>query len=469
MTHQEMEEKLTSIYHEFGKTIKDGEPDESVVARAKEWFVYRLYEETDDSEAVESLATQLANMVAQAAELNKKLKEMNNKVWMNTGNSYSQIDPNFEVTDVLPVGVYNLELTMFGWKLFKFADNFVFPYKLYNLENDFVEHVLKTYENTNGNLGVLLNGTKGTGKTVTAKVLANKLNLPVIVLKSMGDRNQSMIEYLSSLNCDCILFMDEFEKNFKEEDSTILQIMDGVYNSNHRKVFLLTTNNLHINENLIGRPSRIRYTKHFGNLSIDTVNEYLDDTLKDSGARQEIVDYIDSLSISTIDILKAVVNEVNIHGIEGLRRARKFFNVQTDNYSYSCYRGYVNMGEYGGNPARYTVDEFVKAVENYMNPIPKPEVKDEKNPTPEEQVKLNEYLKVMRHNFHYFQYNFIYSDVKFAALKVGDKFNDEIIVGIDVKKSVVITKEYDQFNYYFIKDPNAKPSLYSSKNYNMIL
>ena len=72
MTHQEMEEKLTSIYHEFGKTIKDGVPDESVVARAKEWFVYRLYEETDDKEAVESLATQLANMVAQAAEMNKK-------------------------------------------------------------------------------------------------------------------------------------------------------------------------------------------------------------------------------------------------------------------------------------------------------------------------------------------------------------------------------------------------------------
>ena len=164
MTHQEMEEKLTNIYHEFGKTIKDGEPDESVVARAKDWFTYRLYEETDDKEAVESLATQLANMVAQAAEMNKKLKEMNNKVWMNTGNTYSQIDPDFEVTQALPAGIYNLELTMFGWKLFKFADNFVFPYKLYSLENEFVDHVLKTYENTIGNLGILLNGTKGTGK-----------------------------------------------------------------------------------------------------------------------------------------------------------------------------------------------------------------------------------------------------------------------------------------------------------------
>lgn len=56
--------------------------------------------------------------------------------------------------------------------------------------------------------------------------------------------------------------------------------MDGVFNSPYRRVFLLTTNNLYVNENLIGRPSRIRYKKTFGNLQPEVVQEYLDDNLK---------------------------------------------------------------------------------------------------------------------------------------------------------------------------------------------
>ena len=40
------------------------------------------------------------------------------------------------------------------------------------------------------------------------------------------------------------------------------------------------------------------------------------------------------------------------------------------------------------------------------------------------------------------------------------EFNEEDIVAIDTKKNVIITKDYDNFKYYYIKDPNSKPSLY---------
>jgi SpoVK/Ycf46/Vps4 family AAA+-type ATPase len=191
--------------------------------------------------------------------------------WLQSNNTYKKVEGDFSTVESVPVGIYNIGLSMSGWYLEKYADKFTFDYKMYGLQTEFCEHVLKTYKNTKGNFGIMLTGTKGTGKTVTAKTLANDFNLPVIIVKDMGDTNQAMIEFLGGFNFDCVLFFDEFEKNFSEKDSTILQIMDGVYSSEYRKIFLLTTNEMTINENMVGRPSRIRYVRRFGNLELKTV------------------------------------------------------------------------------------------------------------------------------------------------------------------------------------------------------
>lgn len=392
-----------------------------------------------------------------------------NKVWMCSGSTYTQVGSGYKVSESLPIGIYSISLTMTGYHLDKYADKFVFPYKIYGLQEDFIDHVIKTYNNTEGNLGIMLTGTKGTGKTVTAKELANKLNLPVIIVKDMGDSNQSMIEFLSSIEEDCVLFLDEFEKNFKESDSTILQIMDGVYNSKYRKIFLLTTNAMTINENMVGRPSRIRYVKKFGNLDLKVVNEYLDDALNVPEARQDLLDFIDSLTISTIDILKTIVNEVNIHGIEGLRKAKSFFNVVTNEYTYSCVKGYAYEEEVGKDRNKFSIDNFFKAVERFNNPIPKPIVDDENNCTIEERKALNEYYKYRRHNFHNLSYSFVYSSIKFSNLKVGDDFYNDEIIAIDKKLNVVVTKDDNEINYYWIKDPNSKPSLYHTERYDSLV
>lgn len=392
-----------------------------------------------------------------------------NKVWMCSGSTYTQVGSGYKVSESLPVGIYSISLTMTGYHLDKYADKFVFPYKMYGLQEDFIDHVIKTYNNTEGNLGIIFTGTKGTGKTVTAKELANKLNLPVIIVKDMGDHNQSMIEFLSGIEGDCVLFLDEFEKNFSESDSTILQIMDGVYNSKYRKVFLLTTNAMSINENMVGRPSRILYVKKFENLDLKVVNEYLDDALEVPEARQDLLDFIDSLTISTIDILKTIVNEVNIHGIEGLKKAKSFFNVVTNEYEYSCIRGYAYTGEIEQDKNKFSIENFSKAVERFNNPIPKPIVDDEDNCTIEERKALNEYYEYRRHNFHSLSYNFIYSSTKFSNLKVGDDFYNDEIIAIDKKLNVIVTKDGGEINYWWIKDPNSKPSLYRTGRYDSLV
>lgn len=186
-------------------------------------------------------------------------------------------------------------------------------------------------------------------------------------------------------------------------------------------------------------------------------------------ARQDLLDFIDSLTISTIDILKTIVNEVNIHGIEGLRRAKSFFNVVTNEYDYSCVRGYAYAYEISADKNKFSIEEFSKAVERFNNPMPKPIVDDEDNCTVEERKALNEYYEYRRHNFHSLSYFYVSSDIKFANLSVGDDFYDEEIIAIDKKLGIVVTKENNEVNYYWVKDPNSKPSLYRRGTYNSLV
>ena len=387
--------------------------------------------------------------------------------WLKTNNVYREVEGDFSTIDVVPVGVYNIGLTMQGWHLEKYADKFTFDYKMYGLQTEFCNHVLKTYQSTTGNLGIMLTGTKGTGKTVTAKTLANDFNLPVIIVKDMGGSNQSMIEFLSGFNFDCVLFLDEFEKNFSDKDSTILQIMDGVYNIGYRKIFLLTTNELTVNENLIGRPSRIRYVKKFGNLDMKTVEDYLDDELKVPEARQELIDFIDTLTISTIDILKTIVNEVNIHGMEGFLKAKEFFNVSTLSYTYACIRGYVEENTMLSKPDKYNVREFLKDVEKTENPIWEPTFARsvaKENWTESQNKEWEEYQESRKRTFSGIQHCVCNTNTRFNHLKVGGTFDGEEILIIDYKKNIVVTR-YDEYVYwYYITNPSRKPSLYGSQN-----
>ena len=129
--------------------------------------------------------------------------------WINTGSSYRRMEGDIINIPTVPPGIYEVQLDLSGWSLQRTADSFVFPYKVYNLQREFLDHVKNTYKAINGNIGVLFNGTRGTGKSVSAKILANELNLPVIIVKSMGDNNDGQISYLSSFNFDCIFFFDE--------------------------------------------------------------------------------------------------------------------------------------------------------------------------------------------------------------------------------------------------------------------
>lgn len=380
------------------------------------------------------------------------------QIWVQTGINFNRMQGPIISYDKIPVGVYKISMSKQGFYLEYVMSEFVFDYKIYGLQEDFINHVIKTYnESKTGNLGILLNGTKGTGKTVAAKMIANKLHLPVIIVQNMGtELNLPMMNYMSTeINFDCIFFFDEYEKTFNQ-DTTILSFMDGVYNSTSRKVFLLTTNNLTIDKNLIGRPSRIMYLKKFGNLETEVASKFLDDTLDNREYKQEVLEFIELLSISTIDILKSIVKEINIHGIEEFRKSKSYFNVETNSYTYTCEYASANIyNDSNFDVTKITPKIFLSELDRYLtlNPlgfnVDKYELEGEDLKTYEnwEKNRKSKYPIV----FH--GKKFVSSDNRFEKLTVGQRFNDEIIIGIDYYNHVIVCS--DIYCMYFYKVQNA--------------
>ncbi len=198
----------------------------------------------------------------------------------------------------------------------KIDETFAFNFKIYDLDcEDVMKRIVDTWTSelfvrSDRNLGVIFNGIKGTGKTIAAKLLCNKIGLPVIVISKPSG---GMLEFIQSLCFEAIILIDEAEKTFDDNEEVLLKMIDGVYNRK-RKLYILTTNSLEVDENLIGRPGRIRYIKEFQNLSAKAVNDVIDDNLIDRSLKDRVLKLVDSLSISTIDILKTIIEECNITG-----------------------------------------------------------------------------------------------------------------------------------------------------------
>ena len=219
-------------------------------------------------------------------------------------------------------GVFNVEVSPSDNNrigLRRIADEFTFDFKIYDLGCEDIFNLVEdrwsspSFKESGRNLGIIFNGLKGTGKTIAAKILSNRLRMPVVIV---SNSQPGLVDFIQSLEFECVVLVDEAEKTFCEDDDVLLRMIESVYNMK-RKVFILTTNTLDVNENLIGRPGRIRYVKQFGNLTEKAINEFLDDNLKEQSNRKVVLRVIDTLAISTIDILKCIVEEINLNGVIG--------------------------------------------------------------------------------------------------------------------------------------------------------
>lgn len=235
-------------------------------------------------------------------------------VWSTSGTSFFPAS-NATQNATLPPGVYEYRNNMQGWWLEQIGARFTFPYKIYGTHDHITQRIEKAWDNLPSNLGILLNGVKGTGKTVAAQLVANwaiDKGFPVLVVS----RPIPLANILPKVMQPIVVIFDEFEKTHAEEkdQQELLTTLDGMGRHSFRRLFILTTNNKDIEANFIDRPSRIRYSWEFDRLEDDVIQEIMDDMLEDDlqELRPAISTYLNTRQVLSIDVVKTVISEVNI-------------------------------------------------------------------------------------------------------------------------------------------------------------
>jgi SpoVK/Ycf46/Vps4 family AAA+-type ATPase len=239
----------------------------------------------------------------------------NKTFYIKSGDKYAvETDSDIQISDKLEPGTYTLVTIPFqGFRLQKSKD-IDFTGKVYGDVPKVVERLWRTFKSRDKSTGFLLNGDKGTGKTMTTKLLCRKAkdDGKITVIINSPFAGEDFNRLISLLPEESIILFDEFEKVYSKEEfqNPILSLLDGLYSS--KKMFLLTINDMSkMNQFLLNRPGRLFYNVKFPGLDDKFVREYSIDKLDNQKYVEEVVSLLEFVEPFSFDMLQAVIEEVN--------------------------------------------------------------------------------------------------------------------------------------------------------------
>ena len=270
------------------------------------------------------------------------------------GNTYHLYGDDVKTYDYLPAGYYRVEYNnMSGYSIKKMDREFEVDEKVYGVNRNKVNKVLNSYKLFNRNLGVLLSGDKGIGKSMFAKMLGIacvKQGIPVI---SITQSTPGLAEFLEDLNQEAMFLFDEFDKTFGNENnfenvsqSSLLTLFDGT-SASSKRLFVVTCNDLfNLNDFLVNRPGRFHYHFRFDYPNGNEIREYMQEKLDKTAWKHidEIISFAEKVNLN-YDCLRSIAFEMQTGLTFG--EAIKDLNIIAED-DYLCYdvTAIFNNGEH---------------------------------------------------------------------------------------------------------------------------
>lgn len=234
-------------------------------------------------------------------------------------NTYRIFGDDLKVEGKLPAGTYDVLFSeMSGYSLIKRAD-FETTTKVYGPHKDLVNQMITRYEQFNSNFGVILGGRKGTGKTMTARLLSEAFKAKDIPTIIISKATPGLPDFIQSIEQEVFILFDEFEKVFpkgspdtKDLQSQFLPVFDGLSNTKH--FYMVTINDYNkLNDYFLGRTGRFYYNITFDAIGKDEITEILTDKL-DKSLKLDInrLSFILSIIDVNYDQLMSIIKELNL-------------------------------------------------------------------------------------------------------------------------------------------------------------
>lgn len=210
------------------------------------------------------------------------------------------------------------------------VDDMSVPIKVYGKCIDHSERIISTFLKRHEQTGVHLTGEKGSGKTLLAKVISEKLRDLGMATIIVNDNfcGEAFNTFVASIGDPCLFLFDEYEKIYNsEEQQKMLTLFDGTRNS--KKLFIVTSNNSYaVDQCMTNRPGRFFYKIKYAGLHIDFVTEYLDDCLKNKNNMESVILLVNIIGAEfNFDMLKAIVEEMNRYN-ETAQEAVDILNIE---------------------------------------------------------------------------------------------------------------------------------------------